>query len=94
MSKCYEIICEGKVNRFITVEADNEEEAKKLAEFRKNDTASNKLIVKDKTTLFENTKNKDELNIIIKSDVQGSSEALQMAINYRSGLFRRYKSCR
>ncbi len=31
MSKCYEIICEGKVNRFITVEADNEEEAKKAA---------------------------------------------------------------
>ncbi len=58
----------------------NEEEAKKLAEFRKNDTASNKLIVKDKTTLFENTKNKDELNIIIKSDVQGSSEALKMAV--------------
>ena len=31
MSKCYEIICEGKVNRFITVEANNEEEAKKAA---------------------------------------------------------------
>ena len=31
MSKCYEIICEGKVNRFITVEANNEEEAQKAA---------------------------------------------------------------
>ena len=30
--------------------------------------------------MFENTKNKDELNIIIKSDVQGSSEALKMAV--------------
>ena len=39
------------------------------------------ILAKDKTTLFENTKDKDELNIIIKSDVQGSSEALKMAIN-------------
>ena len=31
--------------------------------------------------MFENIKDKDELNIIIKSDVQGSSEALKMAIN-------------
>ena len=40
----------------------------------------NKTLAKDKTTLFEDTKVKDELNIIIKSDVQGSSEALKMAI--------------
>ena len=40
-----------------------------------------KCLAKDKTTLFENSKDKDELNIIIKSDVQGSSEALKMAIN-------------
>ena len=60
---------------------DDEEEAKKLAEFKKNDQAKNKMIAKDKTTLFDNEKNKDELNIIIKSDVQGSSEALKMAIN-------------
>ena len=59
----------------------NENEAKKLFEFRKNDNVKNKLLVKDKTTLFDNTKNKDELNIIIKSDVQGSSEALKMAID-------------
>ncbi len=64
---------------FIVTE--NEEEAKKLSEFRKNNTVQNKILAKDKTTLFENVKEKDELNIIIKSDVQGSSEALKMAIN-------------
>ena len=60
---------------------EDEDEAKKLADFRKNNSAQNKTLVKDKTTLFENVKDKDELNIIIKSDVQGSSEALKMAIN-------------
>ena len=59
----------------------DENEAKELAEFRKNNSAQNKVLAKDKTTLFENTNDKDELNIIIKSDVQGSSEALKMAIN-------------
>ncbi len=59
----------------------NEDEAKKMAEFKKSDSAKNNLLVKDKTTLFDNIKNKDELNIVIKSDVQGSSEALKMAIN-------------
>ena len=59
----------------------NEEDAKKFVEFKKIDSSSNKLSVKDKTTLFDNDKNKDELNIIIKSDVQGSNEALKMAIN-------------
>jgi translation initiation factor IF-2 len=58
----------------------NEDEAKELAEFRKNSSSKNKALVKDKTTLFEGTKDKEELNIIIKSDVQGSSEALKMAI--------------
>ena len=58
----------------------DEEEAKKLTEFRKNDISKSKSIAKDKTTLFENTSNKDELNIIIKSDVQGSNEAIKMAI--------------
>ena len=60
---------------------EDEDEAKKLAEFKSNNTAKNKTFAKDKTTLFENTKDKNELNIIIKSDVQGSSEALKMAIN-------------
>ncbi len=59
----------------------NEEEAKEMSEFRKNNVVKNSILAKDKTTLFENEKNKDELNIIIKSDVQGSSEALKMAID-------------
>ncbi len=60
---------------------ENEDEAKKLSEFRSNNTAQNNTLAKDRTTLFDDVKVKDELNIIIKSDVQGSSEALQMAIN-------------
>ncbi len=59
----------------------NEDEAKDMAEYKKNNSAKNKVLVKDKSTLFDNVKEKDELNIIIKSDVQGSSEALKMAIN-------------
>ena len=59
----------------------NEDEAKEMAEYKKNNSEKNKVLAKDKTTLFENIKQKDELNIIIKSDVQGSSEALKMAIN-------------
>ena len=59
----------------------NEEEAKQMAEFKKDNSAKNNIFAKDKTTLFENSKNKDELNIIIKSDVQGSSEALKTAVN-------------
>ena len=59
----------------------NEEEAKKMAEFKQINSNKNTVLVKDKTTLFEDIKNKSELNIIIKSDVQGSSEALKMAIN-------------
>jgi len=62
---------------------ENEDKAKEIAEFRKDNSAesTNALQTKDKTTLFENKNDKDELNIIIKSDVQGSSEALKMAIN-------------
>ena len=59
----------------------DEDEAKQLTELKKNDSAQNKNLPKDKTTLFEDKKDKDELNIIIKSDVQGSSEALKMAIH-------------
>ena len=58
----------------------NEEEAKKMSEFKKDRTLKNNILSKDKTTLFDEIKNKDELNIIIKSDVQGSNEALKMAI--------------
>ena len=59
----------------------DESEAKELSEFRKNNSTENKILAKDKATLFENSNDKKELNIIIKSDVQGSSEALKMAIN-------------
>ena len=59
----------------------DEDEAKQLIEFKKDNSMQNKTLPKDKTTLFEDVKEKDELNIIIKSDVQGSSEALKMAIN-------------
>ena len=59
----------------------NEDEAKEMSEYKKNNSVQNKTLAKDKTTLFENTKDKEELNIIIKSDVQGSNEALKMAIN-------------
>ena len=64
---------------FIVTE--DEREAKELSEFRKNNLAQNKILAKDKATLFESSNDKNELNIIIKSDVQGSSEALKMAIN-------------
>jgi len=64
---------------FIVTE--NEEEAKKLSEFRSKNTEQSKSLTKDKTTLFDEVKDKDELNIIVKSDVQGSSEALKMSIN-------------
>ena len=59
----------------------DEDEAKEMAEYKKNNFAQNKVLAKDKATLFDSAKEKDELNIIIKSDVQGSSEALKMAIN-------------
>ena len=59
----------------------DEDEAKKMSEFKKINKNNTKTLPKDKTTLFENTKEKDELNIIIKSDVHGSSEALKTAIN-------------
>ena len=59
----------------------NEEEAKRVFEFKKNSNLKNKIFAKDnKSTLFDNVRSKDELNIIIKSDVHGSSEALKMAI--------------
>ena len=60
---------------------DSEDEAKQMADFNKNSNSNNINIVKDKTTLFDKEKGKDELNIIIKSDVHGSSEALKMAVN-------------
>ncbi len=59
----------------------SEDEAKEMAKFNKDDSVKNKVLSKEKTTIFEGAKTKDELNIIIKSDVQGSSEALKMSID-------------
>ena len=60
---------------------ENEEKAKEISEFNKINSVTVKKVVKDKTSIFENQNNKEELNIITKSDVQGSSEALKNAIN-------------
>ena len=60
---------------------ENEDKAKEIAEFNKSGSNLKKTVVKDKTSIFENQSTKQELNIIIKSDVQGSSEALKNAIN-------------
>ena len=59
----------------------DEGEAKEMSEFKKSKLVKNNILAKDQTTLFDSSKEKSELNIIIKSDVQGSSEALKMAIN-------------
>jgi len=60
---------------------EDEEKAKEIAVFNKSGSVPVKTLVKDKTLIFENQSIKEELNIIIKSDVQGSSEALKNAIN-------------
>jgi translation initiation factor IF-2 len=63
------------------VVTENEDKAKEIAEFKKSGSASIKPTVKDKMSIFENQNTKEELDVIIKSDVQGSSEALKNAIN-------------
>jgi len=60
---------------------ENEEKAKEISDFNKSNSTTIKKVIKDKTSIFEDQNNKEELNIIIKSDVQGSSEALKNAIN-------------
>ncbi len=67
-------------DEFFVVE--NEEEAKKIIDFEKSGVRDNKnLISQDNTKLFDKQATKEELNIILKSDVQGSSEALKNSIN-------------
>ena len=64
---------------FLVVEDENE--AKEISKFRSSNKAEQKNIISvEKTNLFEKTETKKELNIIIKTDVHGSSEALEMAI--------------
>ena len=63
------------------VVTENENKAREIAEFNKSGSFTVKTAIKDKTSIFENQNTKEELDIIIKSDVQGSSEALKNAIN-------------
>ena len=64
---------------FLVVE--DEDEAKEISKFRSSNKAEQKNIISvEKTNLFEKIETKKELNIIIKTDVHGSSEALEMAI--------------
>ena len=58
-----------------------EEEAKQINSFRKTGNKEKSILAsQDKTNIFENQNTKKELNIILKSDVRGSSEALKNAI--------------
>ena len=43
-------------------------------EYRKNDLNKNKVLVKDKTTLFDQVKDKEELNIIINNNITTDNE--------------------
>ena len=65
---------------FIVV--DSEEKAKQINEYRIKDLKSKQapLISANKESAFDDTATPEELSIIIKSDVHGSSEALQNAI--------------
>ena len=66
-------------DEFLVVE--NEDEAKKVSDFKKSGINENKTFIPaNKTNIFDNENTKKELNIILKSDVQGSSEALKTAI--------------
>ena len=59
---------------------EDEDKAKEISEFKQDKLSKNKIIINDKSKLFDNKEEKNELNVILKSDVQGSSEALKMAI--------------
>ena len=53
---------------------------KEISKYNKeNSNEKNRSVSLDKAKLFDKADNKRELNIIIKSDVQGSREALKMA---------------
>ena len=59
---------------------ESEEKAKEISEFKNDNFTKNKLNLNEKSAIFDTEEKKDELNVILKSDVQGSSEALKMAI--------------
>ncbi len=59
---------------------ENENKAKEISEFKNENSSKKKILINDKSTIFDKGEEKQELNVIIKSDVHGSSEALKMAI--------------
>jgi translation initiation factor IF-2 len=59
---------------------ESEEKAKEISEFKNDNVTKNKLNLNEKSAIFDTEEKKDELNVILKSDVHGSSEALKMAI--------------
>ena len=59
---------------------ESEEKAKEISEFKNDNFTKNKLNLNEKSAIFDTEEKKDELNVILKSDVHGSSEALKMAI--------------
>ncbi len=59
---------------------ENENKAKEISEFKRENLSKNKILLNDKSNIFDKGEEKQELNVIIKSDVHGSSEALKMAI--------------
>mgnify|MGYP001304592269 CR=1 FL=1 len=59
---------------------ESEEKAKEISEFKNDNSTKNKLNLNEKSAIFDTEEKKDELNVILKSDVHGSSEALKMAI--------------
>ena len=61
---------------------DSSSGGRKISDFKKSGINENKISISaDKTNIFDKEKTKKELNIILKSDVQGSSEALKNAID-------------
>ena len=59
---------------------ESEEKAKEISEFKNDNFTKNKLNLNENSAIFDTEEKKDELNVILKSDVHGSSEALKMAI--------------
>ena len=59
---------------------ESEDKAKEISEFKNENSTKNKILINDKSKIFDKGEDKEELNVIIKSDVHGSSEALKMAI--------------
>ena len=59
---------------------ENEDKAKEISEFKNENSTKKKILINDKSTIFDKGADQEELNVIIKSDVNGSSEALKMAI--------------